>query len=518
MSNVNIIKNTNLKLNLIHKKINYFRIKNKNFKGCLDKDYLNKKNNFSSPPFQYFSLNYLNFNHKLKTNVHNNIIEEVKFLINLQNKDGSYDEWYKNERSFCTSSYTSFLISNLLLNNLEIRSDLKMDLLNSLDKSFYFLKEKINKNILNQNLAKLAFLQNYCEIKKERKNIFIKKELKAYSDKLYSFVMKSYEYEYEGVDLGYLTVSLMLSAEILKRKNSKKMMEIFVRLLHVSKKLTLDFKYFPNYIFSRSSRIFLISGFFYAFKQNMINKNDFKRILNFYDKNFKIIYELNNIKYLSFFYSTDQTLSLLDKSKKVYKKNLIGKLNNTDLDFFSLGKKNRNIFFYKKNPNLIAFNLRDRIHIHMCDNIIFKGNKYIPTILKNFSISKKKIIITQKFSKISKLKKTAFKYIKIISIISKIRIFNKLIDYLGKYFLIIKKKEIKDFKKFRTIYFYGNKIRLKDVIISSNIDYSITSSNEVHYFSPTSFLLKNEIMKMKKISVKKFNKMKKKVTSTIYEY
>ena len=30
----------------------------------------------------------------------NDINEEVKFLINLQNKDGSYDEWYKNERSF----------------------------------------------------------------------------------------------------------------------------------------------------------------------------------------------------------------------------------------------------------------------------------------------------------------------------------------------------------------------------------------------------------------------------------
>ena len=518
MTNIHVIKNINLKLNLIHKKINQFRIKNKNFKGCLDKDYLDKKNNFSSPPFQYFSLNYLNFNYKLKTNVLNDINEEVKFLINLQNKDGSYDEWYKNERSFCTSSYTSFLISNLLLNSSKIGSNLKMDMLNSLDKSFFFLKEKINKNILNQNLAKLVFLQNYCEIKKESKNIFIKKEFKAYSEKLHSFVMKSYEYEYKGVDLGYLTVSLMLSAEILKKKNSKKMMEIFARLLNVSKKLTLNFKYFPNYIFSRSSRIFLISGFFYAFKQNMLNKNDFKRILNFYDKNFKIIYELDDIKYLSFFYSTDQTLLLLDKSKKVSKKKLIGKLDNTDLDFFSLGKKNRNIFFYKKNPNLIAFNFRNKIQIHLCDNLIFKGNKYIPSILKNFSISKKKIFITQKFSKISKLKKIAFKHIKIISFISKIRIFNQLIDYLGKYFLIIKKNKIKDFKKFRTIYFYGNKIRLKDVIISSNNDYSITSSNEVHYFSPTSFLLKNEVMKMKKISVKKFNKMNKKIISTIYEY
>tara|TARA_X000000950_G_scaffold284890_1_gene389116 strand:- start:1072 stop:1584 length:513 start_codon:yes stop_codon:yes gene_type:complete len=168
MSKINIVKNVNLKLDLIHKKINILRIKNKNFKGCLDKDYLDKKKNFSSPPFQYFSVNYLNLNKVLKKNDFKNVNEEVKFLINLQNDDGSYDEWYKNERSFCTSSYTPFLISNLLLNNLKINSNLKRDLLNSLDKSFAFLKKKINKNILNQNLAKLAFLQNYIEIKKKK--------------------------------------------------------------------------------------------------------------------------------------------------------------------------------------------------------------------------------------------------------------------------------------------------------------------------------------------------------------
>ena len=115
-----------------------------------------------------------------------------------------------------------------------------MDMLNSLDKSF-FLKEKINKNILNQNLAKLVFLQNYCEIKKESKNIFIKKEFKAYSEKLHSFVMKSYEYEYKGVDLGYLTVSLMLSAEILKKKKFKKNDGNFCKTFKCIKKTNIKF-------------------------------------------------------------------------------------------------------------------------------------------------------------------------------------------------------------------------------------------------------------------------------------
>ncbi len=43
-------------------------------------------------------------------------------------------------------------------------------------------------------------------------------------------------------------------------------------------------------------------------------------------------------------------------------------------------------------------------------------------------------------------------------------------------------------------------------------------SLEAHYFSPTSYLNRNEIMKMKKISVKKFDKMNKKIILTIYEH
>ena len=52
----------------------------------------------------------------------------------------------------------------------------------------------------------------------------------------------------------------MLSAEILKK--FKKNDGNFCKTFKCIKKLTLNFKYFPNYIFSRSSRIFLISGFF----------------------------------------------------------------------------------------------------------------------------------------------------------------------------------------------------------------------------------------------------------------
>jgi len=149
MYNLNINKKIKNNLNLIYKENKRINSKNKLLKGCLDKDFINKKKNFSSPPFQYFSINYFNFSEKLNSKSKKKIQEEINFLLSLQNKDGSYDEWYKNERSFCTTSYSSFLISNLLLENDKLDYDFKKKLTLSLEKSFNFLKNKFNKNILN---------------------------------------------------------------------------------------------------------------------------------------------------------------------------------------------------------------------------------------------------------------------------------------------------------------------------------------------------------------------------------
>ena len=514
---MNINKKIKSNLDLIYKKINYNTKKKTYYKGCLDKNFVNKKKNFSSPPFQYISVNYFYFSKSLNKSIKKRIKDEIIFLLRLQNKDGSYDEWYKNERSFCTSSYSSFLISNMLLNNNEIDKKFKDDIENSLEKSFYYLKDKFNENILNQNLAKLIFLQNYIKIVKNRKKS-VQDELTSHLNKVHKFVLNSYEHEYKGVDLGYLSVSLMLSAEILKKNNSIKSKEIFLRLFYIAKNLTSDFNYFPNYIFSRSSRVFLISGFYFALKQNLININKFKNIYSFYIKNFEIFYKIKNIRYLSFFYSTDISLLLLNKSKKIFKKK--NTKNNSEIisDYLFFKNKNKNLFIYKKNPNLIAFLINGKIKIHLCDTLVFNNNKYVSTILENIHYSKNKIFTKQKFSKITNLKKIAFRYLIVISMFSKIRIFNNFINGLAKYLLITRRKILKNFKKYRTVIIKKNKILIKEIIISNKTNYLTTSSDEVHYFSPTSFLLKNEIMKIKKISVNRFYKMNKKITSKIYEY
>ena len=390
MYNLNINKKIKNNLNLIYKERKKINSKNKSLKGCLDKNYINKKKNFSSPPFQYFSINYYNFSETLDSKTKKKIQKEVKFLLSLQNDDGSYDEWYKNERSFCTTSYSSFLISNLLLENNKLDPVFKKKLTLSLEKSFNFLRNKFNKNILNQNLAKLIFLINF--------------------------------------------------AKILKKKNCKKTEKIFLRLLKLSKSLTLNFNYFPSYIFSRSSRIFLIYGFYFAVRQNFINPSEFRNIYKFYNENFTLIYNSRNFRYLSFFYSTDKVKVLLDNSKKIFNKKYIDKKIKKIDDYLTFINNDIKIFIYKKNPNLIAFIIKGQIKIFLCNLLVFGNKKYLPVILKNIKILDKKILIKQKFIKINNLKNIAFRFITLISILSQIKILNKFIDYFAKYFLIIKKK------------------------------------------------------------------------------
>ena len=86
MDKVNLILKENF--NLINKfHINYYTVENP--------DDL-------SPPSKFFSTYfYENNDVKFKKKLE---IDFKKFL-KLQRKDGFYDEWYKNERSFCATAF-----------------------------------------------------------------------------------------------------------------------------------------------------------------------------------------------------------------------------------------------------------------------------------------------------------------------------------------------------------------------------------------------------------------------------
>jgi len=195
----------------IKKTIQLFNFKKK----TIDIKFLKKKNNFFSSPHNFFyincailkQLNILKIDDKF-TNA------GIKFLIDNQNKNGSFDEWYANENSFCASAYTGYYLSNLI--NEKIKINFKKDIIICLEKLNKYLDNKSNFTNFNQELAKFAFQS---------------KLQKKYNSKYLNLIFKKtleYEnFEYGGLDLGYLSVNLMILSDLLTNRFNNKIFNIF---------------------------------------------------------------------------------------------------------------------------------------------------------------------------------------------------------------------------------------------------------------------------------------------------
>ena len=112
-------------------------------------------------------------------------------------------------------------------------------------------------------------------------------------------------YEYEGLDLGYLSVNLMIISDILLKRFDTFLYKIFKKQLNLYSQLSENFEKYPNYIFSRSSRLHLFSGFYYAYKKGLIKDYQIKKIYSQYVKVLNLFKKKKNLKYLSFFYLSD---------------------------------------------------------------------------------------------------------------------------------------------------------------------------------------------------------------------
>ena len=290
MDKVNLILKENF--NLINKfHINYYTVENP--------DDL-------SPPSKFFSTYfYENNDVKFKKKLE---IDFKKFL-KLQRKDGFYDEWYKNERSFCATAFAGMFLTEKLINN-DFMNKFDEEITLNIKKIYSSIKDKHNKWILNQNFAKLLFLNNLLILSKKYPLKFNinSEEINTNIIKLDRIIksdfIDKFRFEYGGIDLGYLSISLkiLVKINIINNGNYLNLIDLFIQIF---RKYTSDFYYFPNYIFSRSSRIFLISGFYYSYTKKLITKDEYQRIYLFYKHNINNFFVREEFKYLSFFFIPD---------------------------------------------------------------------------------------------------------------------------------------------------------------------------------------------------------------------
>ncbi len=476
-------------------------------KKTIDIKYLKKENNFFSSPHNFFFINGAILKKLKILEIDDKFINSgIKFLIDHQNINGSFDEWYANENSFCASAYSGYYLSNLISEKINI--NFKKDILICLKKLNKYLDNKSNFTNFNQELAKFGFQS---------------KLKKRYDSKYLNLILKKTveheNFEYGGIDLGYLSVNLMIISDLLTNRFNNKLFNVFKNQLEIYSKITNNFENFPNYIFSRSSRIVMLSGFLYAYKKGLISKLEFENIYQNYIRSLKNYIKKKDKKYLSFFFSGD-FVNIMSVSEIKYEKYNFKKKINTIPRYKSfIINKNKSLNFYLANSNILALNSKNNTKYFFDTNLNYLNKKYIPKINERFDFYGKKI-----FSKNLFIEVKNFNFLKknlnLVTYISKYIGIGNFIKSLGKK-LLINHKIVKNMASYKKISFHAKKIYIQEtIIVKKNFIpklISLSLDKEHFYFSPTSFINKKDLGVFLNYKIKVYNKMKYSIYKINYE-
>jgi hypothetical protein len=129
----------------------------------------------------------------------------------IQHRDGSFDEWYRNERSYCATAFTTAGAAQCLLTlGGVVPNDERDAVLHALERAASWLSRRFHPTVMNQNLA--AALGLWCA-----SILLDSSTLRAAAEAHYACLQRQQSSEgwfpeYGGADLGYCTLALDLLA------------------------------------------------------------------------------------------------------------------------------------------------------------------------------------------------------------------------------------------------------------------------------------------------------------------
>lgn len=215
--------------------------------GSFDRDFWHYKfKGFSNARMQEFVLSLAllyknNFSKKYYQNekIKEMAISGIDFWTKIQNKDGSFNEWYPNERSFVATAFSTYAITeSFVLLKDEIEN--KRKIMESLEKAGDFLISS-NSEVSNQLAGAIMALYNIYLITGDKK--YKKGSEAKIKELLGRQTREGWFPEYGGFDFGYSTVLLDYFGKLYKKTKDK-------RILSSSKKLCNYLSYFIHPDFS----------------------------------------------------------------------------------------------------------------------------------------------------------------------------------------------------------------------------------------------------------------------------
>src|SRR5262249_30047342 len=134
----------------------------------------------------------------------------------MQHPSGAFDEWYRNEHSYCATAFTTFGVAEAML---RLRPFLSEDdvrgISQAISRAALWLTGRFNDLVMNQNLASCAALWNACECLDDR-------SLRHAFEVVWMRTLKQQDSEgwfteYGGADVGYSLLALDLLGSLYKR-------------------------------------------------------------------------------------------------------------------------------------------------------------------------------------------------------------------------------------------------------------------------------------------------------------
>lgn len=454
--------------------------------GSCDRNYWHLKiRDFSSAILQQTSLTLaLLYKNDFKGNIYynNNMIKKtsiasLSYLTKIQLKDGSFNEYYPHEHSFPATAFTLYTSAKTydILN----LSDSK--LLAMMKKSAYYLADKIEPLAYNQEIASIAGLYQYFKISKDD-NI-----LKSADKKLKRILslqnIEGWFLEYDGADIGYLSVTLDMLMEIYDLTLNNDVLDAASKIVEFIKYFCHSDNSIGGEYGSRNTMYFLPYGL-----QCLANKNN-KTALAILDH---IIKDTDNINYflnsVDDRYFTHYLMHSFLRSLDIYKENDKEIIPLPyQLIHYKVFKESLLVSFKNNCYNaIIGMNKGGIIKVFNSNNEVFSDFGYIINIDKNtsatsywqnlnnkFIISDNKIEVECFFRTIKKIKMTPIKHF--ILRISSYLLGSKIIKYLKKRIILPNKDT--NIKLNRQIILESNNIKIIDNISSNKPIYNLEKSS-----------------------------------------
>ncbi len=156
----------------------------------------------------------------------------VDFWFKILNRDGSANESYPFERSFCATSFSTYAATEscLLVGNKDVSQ--------KIEKTGNWLSSHNNMAVANQVAASILAIYNIYLITKDDK--YRQTAENRLNQLLDSQHKEGYFSEYGGFDIGYSTITLSLLAKYYKKNKSQKLRGALIRCDEFLKKYIDD--------------------------------------------------------------------------------------------------------------------------------------------------------------------------------------------------------------------------------------------------------------------------------------